>query len=245
MDRSHTNAAMRYAIYFTPAPDTALWQFGSSVLGYDAATRETVAFPEHGLWSEPWLVRAQESPARYGFHATLKAPFALASGASEDELLERAAVFSADEAPIFLPALQVAPLQDFLALRPLSEDAELNRLAAACVRAFDDLRAPLGEADRARRLSQALTPQQHTHLDRWGYPYIFEDFRFHMTLTGAMPKSFQRRAVEALEVLYRRANAPVWIDALSVRVQPTRESRFGLIARFPLRASVPAVSLCR
>jgi putative phosphonate metabolism protein len=236
---------MRYAVYFTPAADTALWRFGSSVLGYDAAARETVAFPEHGLWRQPWFARLQETPARYGFHATLKPPFALAPGVTEIELLDRAAAFGARSAPVYLPALEVALLGDFVALRPLAEDAELNRLAAACVQDFDDLRAPLGEDDRARRVSQALTPRQHAHLYRWGYPYVFEDFRFHMTLTGAIPKPLQPRALETLKVLYRRARAPVCVDTVSVLVQPTQESRFGLIERFPLRDATPVISLDR
>lgn len=236
---------MRYAIYFTLAPDTALWRFGSSVLGYDSRARAVVAFPQHGLWLEPWFTRLQETPARYGFHATLKAPFELAPGVSESALLDRAAAFGAMNAPLCLPALEVALLGDFIALRPLSEDAELTRMAAACVREFDDLRAPLGAEDRTRRLSQVLTPRQHAHLDRSGYPYVFEDFRFHMTLTGAIPRSFQPRVLEALKALRRRISAPVWVDAISVLVQPKRESPFELVERLSLRAAVPLVSLDR
>ncbi len=236
---------MRYAIYFTPAPDTALWRLGSSVLGYDSRARTAVDFPQHGLWLEPWFLRIQENPARYGFHATLKAPFELAEGASERALMDRASIFSGLCAPLCLPALEVALLGDFIALRPLSEDAELNRLAAACVREFDDLRAPLSAKDRARRLSQVLTPRQHAHLDRWGYPYVFEDFRFHMTLTGSLPKSFQARALEALVALHRRVSAPVWIDAISLLVQPKREAPFELVQRFPLRAAVSAINFDR
>lgn len=234
---------MRYAIYFTPAPDSVLWRLGSSVLGYDSRACAAVGFPQHGLWLEPWFLRLQETPARYGFHATLKAPFELAEGVSEKKLLDRAAAFGGMCAPLCLPALEVALLDDFIALRPLSEDAELNRLAATCVRAFDDLRAPLGPEDRARRLSHVLTPRQHAHLDRWGYPYVFEDFRFHMTLTGAIPKSFQARVLETLKTLHRPISAPVWVDAISVLVQPKRECHFELVERLPLRAAVPMVSL--
>jgi putative phosphonate metabolism protein len=236
---------MRYAIYFTPAPDTGLWHFGSSVLGYDAAAREAVAFPEHGLWSEPQFVRALETPVRYGFHATLKPPFALAPGAAEGALLDRAEALSARWAPLYLPALAATPLGDFVALRPLAEDAELNRLAAACVREFDDLRAPLGAEDRMRRLSQSLTPRQVANLDLWGYPYVLDDFRFHMTLTGALPQPLQLRALGVLKRLYRRVDRAVCIDAISVLAQPARHSSFNLVARFPLRAVAPAVSLGR
>jgi hypothetical protein len=139
----------------------------------------------------------------------------------------------------------MALLGDFVALRPLSEDAELDRLAASCVREFDNLRAPLGAEDRARRLLQVLTPRQHAHLDRWGYPYVFEDFRFHMTLAGALPKSFQPRVLEVLKGLHHRISGPVQVDAISVLVQPKREGHFELVERFPLRGPVPAISLAR
>jgi putative phosphonate metabolism protein len=236
---------MRYAIYFTPASDTALWRLGSSILGYDAATRGTVDYPNGSLWREAWFTRAQETPARYGFHATLKAPFALAPGATENTVLERAEAFSASHAPVYLPALEVALLGEFVALRPLAEDAELNRLAASCVQDLDDLRAPTDAADRARHLSKGLTSRQCTQLDRWGYPYVLQDFRFHMTLTGSIPPLNRAEVLAAVKTLYRGNSGPVVVDAISVLSQPTREDRFGLIARFPLRAAVPAISLGR
>ena len=226
---------MRYAIYFTPAPDTALWRFGSSVLGYDARARTTVAFPRHGLWLEPWFLRIQETPARYGFHATLKAPFELAEGVSERALMDRAAVFGERNAPLCLPALEVALLDDFIALRPLSEDAEPNRLAAGCVREFDDMRAPLSVKDRARRLSQVLTPRQHAHLDRWGYPYVFEEFRFHMTLTGRVGAIEAPRMHAALEQVFSPLlGAPVVIDGLALFVEPEAGGPFTVLSRHVL-----------
>src|SRR6266436_2078374 len=73
----------RYAIYFVPAPDTALYRFGAGALGYDCftgadmATLDTLPV-DAGAWRE--LTR---EPRRYGFHATLKAPFRLAEGRTE------------------------------------------------------------------------------------------------------------------------------------------------------------------
>lgn len=236
---------MRYAIYFTPVPQSALWHFGSSAIGYDAVTRETCAFLDESLWREPAFVRAQESPARYGFHATLKAPFELASGASETVLMQRAAAFATRNAPILLPAMEVALLGDFVALRPLAKDAGLNRLAGACVQELDDLRGPMGDADRKRRVSQGLTTRQLAYLERWGYPYVFDEFRFHMTLTGALAETMQPRALATLTAMYGRIGTAVAIDAISLLAQPTRDSRFHLLERFPLRAASPAAALDR
>jgi hypothetical protein len=33
-------------------------------------------------------------------------------------------------------------------------------------------------------VAAGLNQSQVANLDRWGYPYLFADFRFHMTLTG-------------------------------------------------------------
>lgn len=229
--------AMRYAIYFAPKPDTLLWHFGSSAIGYDTVAREECSFPDHELWREPWFTRALDAPARYGFHATLKAPFELAPATTEAMLVERAAAFAARQSPLLLSALHVVLLGDFVALRPTAENAELNTLAAACVQEFDDLRAPPTEADRARRLSQALTPRQIMHLERWGYPYVLKDFRFHMTLTGAIPEPMRTRVLDSLKRLYQAVDGPVLIDAISVLAQPTRASRFIELQRFPLAAA--------
>jgi putative phosphonate metabolism protein len=243
--QSPSDLGPRYAIYFTPAPQSTLRRIGAASLGYDAETQAACAYPDHALYRDPAFLGTLASPARYGFHATLKAPFELRSGATEHLLLERVATFCTQHAPVLLPALEVAFLDDFAALRPIAEDAGLNRLAAASVRDFDDLRAPPSDGDRARRLSTALTSRQLAHLDRWGYPYVFEDYRFHMTLTGAIPPAMRCRVLDALKAQYRRAEGPVAIDAISVMIQPTRADRFGLMARLPLTAVVPVIDFGR
>lgn len=235
--------AMRYAIYFTPAPETPLWKLGSSALGYDAVTRADLAHPDHAFYRDPAFLRALETPRKYGFHATLKAPFTLKPGISEQTLLDRAASFGARQEPLLVPALEVALLGDFVALRPLAEDAELSRLAAACVRDFDDLRAPLSDADRARRLSSPLTPQQIAHLDRWGYPYVFDEFRFHMTLTGPIATPMRAPVLRELSAIFRPVAGRMQIDAVTVLAQPTTQSRFAVIARLPLSAHASAIAL--
>ncbi|MGD9806414.1 MAG: DUF1045 domain-containing protein [Hyphomicrobiaceae bacterium] len=234
---------MRYAIYFTPAPDSMLWRLGSSALGYDAVLGQDVPFPTHPLYADPAFLRRLETPRRYGFHATLKAPFALRSGSTERDLLECAAALAAHQTPILVPGLEVTLLGDFLALRPATEHAELNRLAATAVRELDHLRIALTDADRARRLAASLTTRQVGHLDRWGYPYIFEDFRFHLTLSGALAEPMRAPASTALKALFSQAMGALQIDALSVLVQPTPQSRFVVIERLPLQARAAPTEL--
>src|SRR5207245_1192733 len=86
--------------------------------------------------------------------------------------------------PLIRPV--VDSISGFIAVIPAEPVAELQQLAADCARDFDSFRAPLGAEDRARRRPEKLTERQRDYLDRWGYPYVMEEFRFHMTLTGRL-----------------------------------------------------------
>ncbi|MEZ5819022.1 MAG: DUF1045 domain-containing protein [Hyphomicrobiaceae bacterium] len=227
----------RYAIYFLPAPETALGRFGSSMIGYDAVSARDVAPPDHVFFCHEKVRELSEEPRRYGFHATLKAPFELCAGASEADLRGRAAELAGRCPRVRLGRLEVAELSSFLALRPVCEHAAARRLAERCVEAFDDLRGPMSAADRARRLAKPLTERQLEHLARWGYPYVFDEFRFHMTLTGPLPVSLRASALSATREIYAAVDRPVTIDALSLVRQTDRSGRFVLVERYPLAGS--------
>jgi len=180
-----TPSEPRYAIYFVPTPQTALYQFGASVLGYDVYTGRDV--PGIGTGDSAWPVKVGE-PRIYGFHATLKAPFRLAAGANEIALKAELDALARTLSAIDAGPLEVRALGRFIALVPSTPCAAVDQLAATCVRQFDRFRAPMNEQERARRLASPLNERQKINLDRWGYPYVFDDFRFHMTLTGALPE---------------------------------------------------------
>lgn len=226
----------RYALYAAPPPDHRLWSFGSSIIGYDAATACDVSFPSHAPCDSADWSDLTEDPRRYGFHGTLKAPFVLAAGAGEADLLEAAMLFAERRQAFVVPALAVALLGRFVALVPAEASASLATLAADCVRDFDAFRAPLSEADRARRLKAPLTDRQLAQLDTWGYPYVFEDFRFHMTLTGSLPEDRREAVRAALAAAYATIAAPFAVDALCVFRQDERAGRFTILARFPFEA---------
>lgn len=224
----------RYAVYFMPDPQSTLWRFGSSVLGYDAMAGCAVPFPDHPVFARPNAVAATEAPRRYGFHGTLTAPFTLADGTIEAELLAHARAFAAERTREPGPQLDVAAVDEFVALVPDGNTGDrLDALAADCVRAFDRFRAPLSEADMQRRLAAPLTPRERAHLDRWGYPYVFEDFRFHMSLTGALADQERAELLAALKALYAPIRAPLDIDAIGVFKQPDRSARFHVLERLP------------
>jgi putative phosphonate metabolism protein len=180
----------RYAVYLAPPPDSALWRFGSRVLGRDAASGEDVfGFAPSGFTASEWRDLTAE-PRRYGFHATLKAPFRLSEGRTRREL-EAAAAALAKAAPAFdLGPLQASAVRfaggGFVALTPAEDSPALRALEARAVRELDAFRAPPNEAELARRRPERLTPRQRENLAAFGYPYVLDEFRPHFTLSGAV-----------------------------------------------------------
>ena len=227
----------RFAIYFAPAPDNALWRFGSGVIGYDAASGADVSYLlPAGQTEGAWAALTAE-PRRYGFHATLKAPFELAPGVSPDALLGAAERLAASLAGIRIARLQVSEIGRFIALVPSEPSPALLAIADECVTRLDHLRAPLSDKDRARRLQSTLTVHQIALLDRYGYPYVLDEFRFHMTLTGPIAHAPLRGSVRsALTTLYAEKVPPgaLAIDRLAVFHQPEWDQRFQILATFPL-----------
>ena len=175
---------VRYAIYFVPPADSDLYRFGASVLGYDCYTGEDVS-PSTDL--AEWVDRpaAVRVPRQYGFHATLKAPFRLAPGMHERSLIEAFESLARKTSAIASVRLVIQTVKSFVALVPKTPCEALSSLASTCVAEFDEFSAPLTSKERSRR-NVGLTEREAFNLDRWGYPYVFEDFRFHMTLTGPL-----------------------------------------------------------
>lgn len=228
--------ACRYAIYFAPRPHSALAAFGAAAVGYDADARCEVAFHAGLLSSSPDWMSLVAEPARYGFHATLKAPFELRPEANEVTLLARAEQVARAAAPCALGRLRTAPLTRFVALTPIDCPPCVQQLERHIVKGFELLRAPLSPADRARRLAAPLTDRQVRYLDAWGYPYVLDEFRFHMTLAGPVPPERIAQVAEQLAVLYETYDEPVRIDEIAVFRQMSRDGRFHVMARFALSA---------
>src|SRR5215469_16427786 len=158
----------RFAIYYAPGEDDPLSHAASA------------------WWScEKWR-NATESPRGYGFHATLKPPFRLAAGADEPQLTREFERFAATRRPFVAPRLQLASLGNFLALVLSEPSREFGELADAAVQEFDRFRAAAPPPELERRRTAKLNPRQLEFLERWGYPYVFEEWRFHMTLTGPL-----------------------------------------------------------
>ncbi|MDP3692482.1 DUF1045 domain-containing protein [Bradyrhizobium sp.] len=227
----------RYAIYYVPAPGSSLDRFGAHLLGYDAFSGKDLPFPDDTLKQVPDWRELTRDPRKYGFHATLKAPMFLADGKTETSLLSACEAFAAT--PRAIPVIRpvVGSIEGFLAVIPAEPLPELVRLAADCVSEFDSLRAPLTEQDRGRRNPSQLTPAQREHLDRWGYPYVMDDFRFHMTLTGRLGAERREPVLAILADRFAVLDLPTLpIDRLAVFRQADAESRFRIINHWGLRA---------
>jgi putative phosphonate metabolism protein len=226
----------RYAIYYAPASGSALDRFGAHLLGYDAFNGAELPFADGIAQLAPDWRDLTADPRKYGFHATLKAPLSLATGTTEAELLAACAAFAATPRPVPVIRPIVEAISGFIAVVPASPSVELDKLAADCVNRFDRFRAPLTPEDRARRNPAGLTPRQCEQLDRWGYPYVMEDFRFHMTLTGRL--SAERRAPTVAMLQQRFAAldiATLAIDRFGLFRQADAGSRFRIIGSWPFR----------
>lgn len=193
----------RFALFWAPPRGSALARFGASWLGWDPEAGELAPHPDVPQLPAP-VAEITATPRRYGFHGTLKPPFRLREGAGFAELDRVTAAIAERFAPFQAPRLTPARIGSFIALVPSAPCPALDDLAADCVREPDELRAPPDARELARRRAHGLSPRQEEHLARWGYPYVLDDFRFHLTLTGALEREDADGVFDTLEGLTAR-----------------------------------------
>lgn len=226
---------MRYAIYFTPRKDHPLTRAAARWLGRDAFDGAVTAPEAAGDLSPEEVGFHAASARRYGFHATLKAPFVLVETETEAALDAALATYAAKTRPVTIERLVLAQLDGFFAMVPGASNAELQDFAGDVVKTFDRFRAPLTDADMARRNPDALSAAEFANLTRWGYPYVFETFRFHMTLTGRASGEDARRLRAALEERFDPLiGGPFAIDGLALFVEPEPGAPFVVRSYHPL-----------
>ena len=189
---------MRYAIYFTPPRGDDLTVAAAQWLGRDAFSN--LPIPATGIGDLGAGAQAYYTapPRRYGFHATIKAPFRLADHAREADLLSGLETLCAGVMPVAVPKLRLSLLGGFFALVPAEASGPLDDLANRVVANLDRYRAPLTEAELERRRPERMSRLELRNLYNWGYPYVFEAFRFHMTLTGHVEEHERERVGTAI-----------------------------------------------
>ena len=226
----------RYAFYYAPRPEEGLAVAASQWLGRNADSGQSRPIKPTPLFTAERLAEITADPRLYGFHGTLKAPIALAEGVTERDLLDAAGNFATGRRSVIVPSMTLTCMSGFMALVPSQPSAELQDLADSCVIEFDEFRQPADEAELTRRRGTGLSPRQDELLLRWGYPYVLEEWRFHLTLTGRMGDDGERSAIT--DLLRRQfigfIDRPLSVRDLCVFRQPGAGRPFTALARFTL-----------
>lgn len=213
-------------------PGGDLAAFGAAWLGWDPETGQEVPQPEVRGLPRP-LSAITEEPRRYGLHATLKPPFRLAEELGKEDLSQAVSALACRLAPATAPGLRLSRIGRFLALVPEGDGADIARVADASVEALDPFRAPATEAELARRRAAGLDPAEEANLRRWGYPYVMDRFRFHVTLTGPLDPGEEAVVRAALDKNLPPLPRPFRLDALA-HVGEGEDGRFRLLHRYAL-----------
>lgn len=220
----------RYGIYVVP--EGAFYRKGAQWLGWDSVAGVAVPHPVLDGLPRP-VAELTRTPRNYGFHGTIKPPFHLVADQSETALRDATASLCARLAPVTVPALTLQRIGGFVAVVPSERSEALCRLAAETVTGLDRFRAPPSAAELARRRKSGLSDRQKALLGKWGYPYVLEEFRFHLTLTGA----FGRDADALAQVLTGHfapvLPAPFVIDSLCLMGEDM-DGMFHLVHRYTL-----------
>jgi putative phosphonate metabolism protein len=208
--------APRYAVYYAPAVDSPWWRFGAGWLGWDDARGQALAQPRLPEFSAEDFHALTGEPRRYGFHATLKAPFRLHPAVNEATLRDRLAMLAPRLRAVAIGPLVPVHMEGFVALAPRERQPAIDALATRCVLDLDDLRAPLTPEEVARREAAGLDARQRELLARYGYPHVLAYFRLHLTLSGTVDPVtadlLMHRAGEQVDPL--NARHPLRLDRL-------------------------------
>jgi hypothetical protein len=228
---------MRYAIYWCPREGDPLLDAGEVWLGRRVGGEHVAQAPLDGLSLECFAALTRNA-RRYGFHATLAPPIALVDGKEESDFIDAANTLARRLVPVAMPRFAVATLADFVALRPVEDDAVLRETAARAVSAVDPLRRAATAAQLVRRHAHPLTAREGVLLARWGYPYVFDAYRFHVTLSDRVADP----ATDLLKVAAQRhfSSALAWprvLDGLALFVEPGQDAPFRLLTRIPFGGS--------
>jgi len=218
----------RFAVYFSPADDSALARFGETVLSRTPTEVPALGATESANWGD-----LLSRPRHYGFHATLKAPFELVEGSSEKELMDGVSRLASSMDSCTLDGLRVTEFNGFAALAFDQQPETLASVARQCVLQLEHFRAPLTEADYQRRDPDNLSARQRSNLREFGYHHILEDFDFHMTLSGPLGDRKQAFLDHLGTQFEQLVVTPQRFDRLCVYHQSDRSQAFLRVGEFP------------
>lgn len=220
----------RYAIYFLPKQNSALANFGANWLGWDIQKGQQTDYPS---WVDADHQQRVSTPVKYGFHGTIKPPMRLAAGKDIEQLRQHIKDVCKAHQAFELPDLQLQAIGNFLALTLSEPCVALQNLAADCVCELDNFRAEPTPAELQKRLAANLTAQQQVMLKKWGYPYVLDEFKFHLTLTGKLPELEQQQQLALLSEQTNKLLKGHRVEDIALCGEAD-DGRFYLIERFAL-----------
>ncbi|CAB3809500.1 DUF1045 domain-containing protein [Paraburkholderia fynbosensis] len=225
-----TNDA-RIALYYAPPSASAWWQAGSEWLGRDAESGQSMEPPRVPALAQP-VASLTVAPRRYGWHGTLVPPFHIAEGGTRDEVVAAAKAWAKKISSFNVP-MQAAEMDRFVALRAAQpeHDEVIRDIAASALHALASLRARPSHEDTQRRLASGLNARQLALLHEWGYPYVLDEFRFHMTLSDSIDSAPLRAAIRTLWRARSETLGPLPFHGAALFVQENRGAPFSLSQR--------------
>ncbi len=176
----------RYAIYYAPSENSELDLFGKCLLGWDPYKGvETTKSDLSKLPSFKKFSSLVLTPKQYGFHGTIKAPFKLKNEYTYNDLENKVREISKQIHSFYFDQLIIKKLGNFIGLIP-TNNLKVNAVSNKFVEELDYLRDELSESEIKKRKPHKLTSNQKQMLFKWGYPYVFDEFKFHLTLTSKL-----------------------------------------------------------
>jgi hypothetical protein len=218
-----TRTSYRVALYYAPPASSAWWREGCEWLGRDAESGRTFDTSAHAV---------THSPRRYGWHATLVAPFHCAPGVTLDDVLATARAWAGSVARFDMP-VRAAELGRFVALRPAgdADDARLRSIAASALHALAALRETPTRASIERRITDGMSERQIALLREWGYPYVLDEYRFHMTLSDSLDHADARESIVADWTQRIDTLGPMPMHGAAIFIEPEAGAPFTLRQR--------------
>ena len=231
----------RVAIYFLPKKNSSLENFGKNLLGRDinkkkkiSLTRRQKYFINRGFTYFDELKDYCEQPAKYGFHATLKAPFRLKRNVKTKNFYDVISHIAAQHSRFKIKGLKIVYSKKFTFITSRKPNKLLINLENDLVKHLDTFRAELNKTEIKKRIPDSLTFKQNKYLKEWGYPFVFDQFKFHMTLMNQNNnKLSNKQKLELEKLIYKISNNVIEFNEISL-LGENKNGYFEEIKRFKL-----------
>lgn len=231
----------RVAIYFLPKKNSSLENFGKNLLGRDinkkrkiSLTRRQKYFINRRFTYFDELKDYCEKPAKYGFHATLKAPFRLKRNVKTKDFYDVISHIAAQHSRFKIKGLKIVYRKKFTFITSRKEIKSLINLENDLVKHLDTFRAELNKTEIKKRNPDSLTFKQNKYLKEWGYPFVLDQFKFHMTLMNQNNnKLSNKQKLELEKLIYKISNNLLEFNEISL-LGENKNGYFEEIKRFKL-----------